>query len=62
MAAAGVRGGASSSGRIKPEVYRTTDNKVIVEDELLNFLVIKMRTLSHDEIVLLASTTPSGSK
>lgn len=28
---------------------------MIAEDELLNFIAVKMRTLSHDEIVLLAS-------
>ena len=28
-----------------------------MEDELLNFLVVKMRTLSHDEIVLLVTST-----
>lgn len=31
-----------------------------MEDELLNFLVIKMRTLSHNEIVLLASNNFSS--
>ena len=50
MAAAAWRGAASFSGRTKSEVYRTTDNKVIVEDELLNFLVIKMKTLNHDDM------------
>ena len=33
------------------------DGKVIVEDELLNFLVVKMRTLSHDKIVLLVTSS-----
>lgn len=32
---------------------------MVVEDEFLNFLVTKMRTLSHDEIVLVASTNLS---
>lgn len=41
--------------RLKPDIYRTTDGKVIVEDELLHFLSVKMRTLSQDEIVLLAA-------
>lgn len=41
--------------RLKPDIYKTTDGKVIVEDELLHFLAIKMRTLSQDEIVLLAA-------
>lgn len=39
---------ASAFSRLKPEIYKTNDGKVIVEDELLNFLVVKMRTLSHD--------------
>lgn len=33
------------------------DGKIIVEDELLNFLAVKVRTLSQDEIVLLAANT-----
>lgn len=41
----------------KPEVYRSVDGKVIVKDELLNFLAVKSRTLSQDEIVLLAVNT-----
>ena len=36
--------------RLKPEIFRTTDGKVIVEDELLNFLAVKIKTLSQDEI------------
>ena len=55
MATAGGSGAANFSGRTKPEVYRTVDNKLIVEDELLNFLVIKLRTLNHDDIVTLAA-------
>lgn len=34
---------------------RTNDGKVIVKDELLTFVVVKMRTLSHDETVLLVT-------
>ncbi len=37
------------------EIYRAMDGKVIDEDELLNFIVVKMRTLGHDEIVLLVT-------
>ncbi|KAL7383862.1 hypothetical protein ABVT39_019381 [Epinephelus coioides] len=48
---------ASAFSRLKPEIYKTNDAKVIVEDELLNFLVVKMRTLSHDEIVLLVTSS-----
>lgn len=29
---------------------RTADDKLIVEDKFLNFLVIKVRTLSQDEM------------
>ena len=43
--------------RIKPEIYKTTDGKVIVEDELLHFLSARIKTLSQDEIVLLATNT-----
>ena len=42
--------------RAEPYVYKTDDGKVIVEDEFLNFISIKMRTLAHDEVVLLASS------
>lgn len=41
--------------RLKPEIYQTVDGKVVVEDELLNFLSVKMKTMSHDEIVILAT-------
>lgn len=40
--------------RTKPDVFTTTDEQVIVEDELLNFLVVKMKTMRQDDIVLLA--------
>ena len=43
--------------RLKPEVYKTFDGKTIVEDELLHFLAMKIRTLSQDEIVLLAANS-----
>lgn len=43
--------------RLKPEIYKTTDGRVIVEDELLHFLALKIKTLSQDEIVLLAMNT-----
>ncbi|XDV25428.1 hypothetical protein PO909_029348 [Leuciscus waleckii] len=48
---------ALKRSRLKPEIYRTIDGKVIVEDELLNFLAVKIKTLSQDEIVLLATNT-----
>lgn len=40
--------------RIKPEVYKTVEGKTVVEDELLNFLAIKIKTMTQDEIVVLA--------
>ncbi len=43
--------------RLKPEIYNTVDGKIIVEDEFLNFLAVKIKTLSQDEIVLLAAKT-----
>ena len=43
--------------RLKPEIFKTDDGKVIVEDELLNFLAVKIKTLSQEEIVLLATNT-----
>ena len=55
---AGAGGGVCP--RTKPDIYKTADGKVIVEDKLLNFLVVKMRTLSHNEIVLLASNNFSS--
>ncbi|XP_062391060.1 centrosome-associated protein CEP250-like [Sardina pilchardus] len=45
----------SAFSRTSPEIYKTLDGKVIVEDELLNFIVVKMRTLSQDEIVTLVT-------
>ena len=46
------RGAAGvSKTRIKPEIYRTDTGKIIVEDEILNFLAVKMKTLSQDDIV-----------
>lgn len=58
MAAEATHQAAAACGvsfRTKPEIYKTNDGKVIVEDELLNFIVVKMRTLSHDEIILLVT-------
>jgi len=48
---AGGSAAAPSRSRIKPEIDKAIDGKVIVEDELLNFLVIKMKTMSHDDII-----------
>ncbi|XP_059188564.1 F-box only protein 2-like isoform X3 [Centropristis striata] len=55
-----ARAAGSAGARIKPEVYKTTDGKVIVEDELLHFISVKMRTVPHDEIVLLAANNFSS--
>lgn len=41
--AAGGNGGVSHR-REKSEIYKTLSGKVIVENELLNFLTVKMRT------------------
>lgn len=53
---------AGEFSRIKPEIYQTKDGKVIVEDELLNFIVVKMRTLSHDDIVSLVTSSFSSER
>lgn len=39
--------------RIKLEIHIIADGKTVAEDELLNFLMIKMKTLSQDDVVLL---------
>ena len=59
-AAARNSGGGAVCPRLKPTIYKTADGKVIVEDELLNFITVKMKTLAHDEIVLLASNNFSS--
>ena len=48
--------------RIKPEIYHTKDGRVIVEDELLNFIVVKMRTLGHDDIVSIVTSSFSSDR
>ena len=55
MAAAAAGAGGSACPRTKPEIYKTDNGKVIVEDELLNFIVVKMKTLSHDDIIMLTT-------
>lgn len=40
----------------KHEIYTTTDGKTVVEDELLNFLVVKMKTMAQDVLVLLTTS------
>lgn len=45
----------SAFSRTCPEIHKTIDGNVIVEDELLNFIVVKMRTLSQDEIITLVT-------
>lgn len=54
--AATASGGAAglSRSRIKPEIYRTDTGKIIVEDEFLNFIFIKIKTMKQDEIVSIA--------
>ncbi len=43
--------------RLKPTIYETVDGKIIVEDEFLNFLSVKIKTMSQDQIILVASNT-----
>lgn len=38
----------------KPEILKTADGKLIVKDEFPSVLVIKMTTLSQDEVIILA--------
>lgn len=40
--------------RIQPEIYTTIDGKTIVEDELLSFLSVKLKTVPQDDIILMA--------
>ncbi|KAL7394652.1 hypothetical protein ABVT39_001296 [Epinephelus coioides] len=58
----GVSRGSAASGfnhqpRLKPTIYKTVDDQVIVEDEFLNFLVVKIKMMTQDELVPLASNT-----
>lgn len=41
--------------QLKPEVYTTINDKIIVEDGFLYFFSMKLRALSQDDIVLLAT-------
>ena len=41
--------------RSEPLIYETVDGKIIVEDEFLNFLAIKIRTMTQDKLVLMAT-------
>ena len=41
--------------RIKPEIYTTIDGKTIVEDELLSFLAVKLKTVPQNDIILMAA-------
>lgn len=34
--------------RLKPTIYKTIDDHVIVEDEFLNFLAIKIKTMAQE--------------
>lgn len=49
--------GFKHRSREKPTIYTTIDGQVIVEDEFLNFLAVKIKTMTQDEIVLIASST-----
>ncbi len=48
--------GLSQRPRLKLTIYKS-DDQVIVEDEFLNFLVVKIKTMTQDRIILLASNT-----
>uniref|UniRef100_A0A1A8RRE2 Uncharacterized protein n=2 Tax=Nothobranchius rachovii TaxID=451742 RepID=A0A1A8RRE2_9TELE len=56
----GAGGVGGSQGKSEILIYMTADGKTVVEDELLNFIVVKMRTLSQNEIVLLVSNNFSA--
>ena len=43
-------------------IYRTTDGKIILEDELLNFLLIKSRTLDQDNIIKIVKSSFSSQR
>jgi hypothetical protein len=47
---------ASAALRSKPLKYTGEDGNIIVEDEFLNFLVIKMKTMGQDELILLTTS------
>ena len=52
--------GGSVCPRTEPEIYVTNDGRTIVEDELLSFISVKMRTLTQDEIVVLVTSNFSS--
>ena len=62
MAAAGRRCDVGAFARIKPLIYHTTDGDTIVEDELLNFLLIKSRTLDQDDIIKIVKSSFSSQR
>lgn len=43
--------------RLKPTICKTVDDQVIVEDEFLNFLAVKIKTMAQDDLILIASNT-----
>lgn len=59
-AAADAAGGSSACPHTKPASYKTDNRKMVFKDELLNFIVVKMKTLSHDEIILLTTNNFSS--
>lgn len=48
--------GLSQRPRLKPTVYKS-DDQVILVDEFLNFLEVKIKSMTQDEIIFLASNT-----
>ncbi len=57
IATRGLAAPAFSRSRLKLQIYKTADVKVTVEDEKLNVLVVKIKSLSQDEVVVLATGT-----
>lgn len=52
--ATGTGAAALSKSWIKSGIYTSVDATIIVEDEFLNLLAVKMKTLREDDIVLQA--------
>ena len=61
-AAAQWRCEVGAFARNKPVIYQTVDGQTIVEDKLLNFLLIKSRTLDQDNIIKIVKTSFSSQR
>ncbi|KAL7375510.1 hypothetical protein ABVT39_018636 [Epinephelus coioides] len=60
MAGGSAFGVGTACPRAEPEVFKTNCGKIIVVDELFHFISLKMRTLCHDKVVLLATNNFSS--